>query len=535
MNARATRARTPCRVLVLIVIALAWGHVHAQKPGGILKAALRENPSSASLHEETSIMVNTPFMAVFNNLVLFDQQDRMARLESIKPELATGWSWSADNKTVTFKLREGVKWHDGKPFTSEDVKCTWDMITERRPSNWRKNVRKEWYQNLKEVSVHGPYEVRFTLERSQPSFMAMLATGSGAVYPCHVDGRVMRQKPIGTGPFKVVDFKPNDVIRLARNTDYWKPGLPYLDGIEHRIIPSQSTRTLSFVSGQVDITGPGDVSPAILKDIKSQVPKAVCETYAGSGHSSVLINHKAPQMQDPRVRRAVSLALDRRLFVAAQHGHGRMGGVMMSPPYGVWGLTPEQLDALPGFGKDVEKNRAEARKLMEEAGYGPNKKLKLTYMARLSSAPALLGASMVADQLRTIYIEGEIEQKEYTIYTGAIMKGAYTMIFHSSGVAFDDPDIVMYENFMCNSPRNFTKYCNKDVEAKIHEQSATLDIAKRKELVQELDIMLQRDAAKVLLYQTLITQCWHPHVKGVVKAANSNYTHNRMEHVWIDK
>lgn len=187
------------------------------------------------------------------------------------------------------------------------------------------------------------------------------------------------------------------------------------------------------------------------------------------------------------------------------------------------------------MGKDAEKNRAEARKLMEEAGYGPNKKLKVTYLARLTSAPALLGATMVADQLRNIHIEGEIEQKEYTIYTGAIMKGAYSLIFHSSGVAFDDPDTVMYENFMCNSPRNFTKYCNKEVEAKIHEQSMTVDVAKRKQLVQQLDMMLQRDAAKVILYQTLLTQCWHPHVKGIVKAANSNYTHNRMEHVWIEK
>jgi peptide/nickel transport system substrate-binding protein len=235
------------------------------------------------------------------------------------------------------------------------------------------------------------------------------------------------------------------------------------------------------------------------------------------------------------VRRAIALALDRRLFVKALRGHGRLGGIMMSEPYGFWGLTQQQIESLPGLDKDVEKNRAEARKLMEEAGYGPNKKLKVAYLARLTSASALLGATMVADQLRSIYIEGEIEQKEYTIYTGALMKGAYTLLFHSSGVAFDDPDIVMYENFMCDSPRNFTKYCNKEVEAKIHEQSSTLDVAKRKQLVQQLDMQLQRDAAKVILYQSLLTQCWHPYVKGVVKAANSNYTHNRMEYVWLDR
>jgi len=93
----------------------------AQTSGGTLRFPLREDPSSASLHEESSITAMQPFMAVFNNLVMYDQQDEMARPESIKPDLATSWSWSADNKVLTMKLREGVKWHDGKPFTSADV------------------------------------------------------------------------------------------------------------------------------------------------------------------------------------------------------------------------------------------------------------------------------------------------------------------------------------------------------------------------------------------------------------------------------
>jgi peptide/nickel transport system substrate-binding protein len=526
--------RTAAQWIVLLAAFVITSVASAQKPGGILKIPLRENPGSASIVEESSIYTNFPLMGVFNNLVLFDQNDKIARAESIKPDLATAWSWSADNKVVTFKLREGVKWHDGKPFTSEDVKCTWDTILEKRNANWRKNVRKEWYQNLKDVSVNGPYEVRFTLERPQASFMSMLAVGWSAVYPCHVDGRAMRQKPIGTGPYKLADFKPNESIRLVKNTEYWKPGLPYLDGIEYRIVPSQSTRTLSFVTGQFDVTGPGDVSAAILKDIRSQVPKAVCETYASAGSSHIFINHKAPQFQDPRVRRAINLALDRQTFVASQHGHGRVGGVMLTAPYGAWGLTPEQLDALPGYGKDVEKNRAEARRLMEEAGYGPNKKLKVSFLVRQATT-AIQGGSLAADQLRTIHIEGDVEPKDYSLFTGQLTKGAYTLAFHGTGNAMDDPDIILYENFMCNSPRNYTKYCNKDIEAKIHEQSMTFDPNKRKELVQQIDITLQREAARPTLFQTLTTQCWHPHVRGIVKGSNGNYSHNRLETVWIDK
>ncbi len=521
--------------LVVIMLASLAMPAIAQKSGGTLRFPLRENPSSASLHEESSITAMQPFMAVFNNLVVYDQHEEMARPESIRPDLATEWSWSPDNTVLTMKLRPGVRWHDGKPFTSADVQCTWDMILEKRPSNWRKNSHKEWYGNLKEVTVAGPHEVRFVLGRPQPSFLSFLASGWSPVYPCHVDGRVMRQKPIGTGPFKVADFKPNDVIRLTKNTDYWKPGRPYLDGIVFRIMPSTATRVLSFVAGEFDMTGTSTVTPHTIKDVHAQVPNAVCATTGTMVTGVVLINHKAPPFDNPKLRRAIALALDRNAFVAAQQGGGRLGGVMMSPPYGNWGLTPAQLEAVPGFGKNVERNRAEARKLMEEAGYGPNKKLKTTFFVRNSAPNFLMGATLAADQLRSIYIEGEIELKDYTVFTGAIIKGAYTTAFETSGSAIDDPDVVLYENFKCESIRNYNKYCNREVEAKIDEQSSTLDPVKRKQMVQALDLLLQQETARVAVYHSTSSACWHPYVKGYLRSTNGIYTHHRMEDVWMDK
>src|SRR3982751_1200845 len=146
--------------LLLIVSMLLTTAALAQKYGGTLRGPLRANPITASIHEESSVLTNQTFMAVFNNLVMFDQHVKIASPESIVPELATEWSWSPDNTVLTMKLRQGVEWHDGTPFTSADVQCTWEMILEKRPSNWRKNSHKEWYGNLKEVAVNGPYEVR---------------------------------------------------------------------------------------------------------------------------------------------------------------------------------------------------------------------------------------------------------------------------------------------------------------------------------------------------------------------------------------
>jgi peptide/nickel transport system substrate-binding protein len=523
------------KLLVVIMLTALATSAAAQKSGGTLRFPLRENPSSASLHEESSITAIQPFMAVYNNLVIYDQHEEMARPESIRPELATAWSWSPDNKVLTMKLREGVRWHDGKPFTSADVQCTWDTITGKRDSNWRKNSHKEWYGNLKEITVNGPYEVRFVLTRPQPSFLSFLASGWSPVYPCHVDGRVMRQKPIGTGPFKVAEFRANDVIRLVKNTDYWKPGRPYLDGIVYRIMPSMATRVLAFESGEFDMTGTSTVTPVTIKDIHAKVPGAVCSTTGSMVTGVVLVNHKAPPFDNPKVRRAVTLALDHNAFVAAQQGAGRVGGVMMSPPYGIWGLNPAQLEAVPGFGKDVERNRAEARKLMEEAGYGPNRKLKVTFVVRNSSPQFVAGATLTADQLRSIYIEGEVEPKDYTVFTGQIIKGAYQLAFEQSGSAIDDPDVVLYENFTCTSIRNYNKYCNREVEAKIDEQSMTVDPVKRKQLVQALDLLLLQETARVAVYQATSSACWHPYVKGYLRAMNGIYTHHRMEDVWMDK
>src|SRR5205823_3399095 len=247
----------------------------AQKPGGTLRMSHFDSPASMSMHEESTAAVNRPMMGIFNNLVMYKQDVPQNSQESIVPNLATGWSWSEDGTELTFPLRPGVKWHDGKPFTANDVKCTWDLLTGRSNDKLRLNPRKPWYRNLEEVTVNGDYQVTFRLKRPQPSFLALVASGWSPVYPCHVPARDMRTRPIGTGPFKFVEFKPNELIRVTRNPDYWKPGQPHLDGIEYTIIPSISTRILGFVAGKFDtVTG---VTVPLLKDVKSQAPQAICE------------------------------------------------------------------------------------------------------------------------------------------------------------------------------------------------------------------------------------------------------------------
>ena len=167
-------------------------------------------------------------------------------------------------------MRQGVKWHDGKPFTARDVQCTWDLLTGKANEKLRVNPRKSWYRNLDEVTADGDYQVTFHLKRPQPAFIALLASGWSPVYPCHVPPRDMRTHPIGTGPFKFVEFKPNEVIRVARNPDYWKPGRPYLDGIEYTIIKNPSTAIMAFAAGNFDRYAVGILSIPLMKQIQSR-------------------------------------------------------------------------------------------------------------------------------------------------------------------------------------------------------------------------------------------------------------------------
>jgi peptide/nickel transport system substrate-binding protein len=246
----------------------------AQKAGGILRVHQWDSPPSLSIHEEVTLATVVPMMGVFNNLVMYDQHVPQNSLQSIVPDLATSWLWSEDGSELIFRLREGVKWHDGTLFTANDVKCTWDLLLTKSPEKLRTNPRKGWYHNLEEVTTNGDYEVTFHLKRPQPALLALLASGYSPVYPCHISPREMRQHPIGTGPFKFVEFRPNESIKVVRNPDYWKTGRPYLDGIEYTIISNRSTAVLAFIAGTLDMTFPyvGLTIPLLAYSGRSRPP-----------------------------------------------------------------------------------------------------------------------------------------------------------------------------------------------------------------------------------------------------------------------
>jgi peptide/nickel transport system substrate-binding protein len=507
----------------------------AQKTGGILQLSHFDSPASMSLHEESTTAALRPAMGVFNNLVVYDQHVAQNGMESIVPDLATGWSWSEDGTELKFPLRQGVKWHDGKPFTAADVKCTWDLLQGKTAEKLRVNPRKPWYSNLEEVTTNGDYEVTFRLKRPQPALLALLAAGWSAVYPCHVPPRDMRQRPIGTGPFKFVEFKPNEHIKVLRNPDYWKPGRPYLDGITWTIIKDTGTRVLSFVAGKNDMFSPYGVTIPLMKQIKDQAPQAICEVTPTNVNRTLIINREKPPFDNPDLRRAMALTLDRKAFIdIIADGQGDIGGTMLPAPEGVWAMPPEMLKTLPGYDPDVAKNRAEARTIMQKLGYGPEKRIAVTVSTR-NIPPYRDAAVILIDHLKEIYIDGVLDPIDTTQWYPKIMRKDFTVGLNVSETPVDDPDQQFYENYTCSAERNYTGYCSPEVDKLIDQQSAEADKEKRKKIVWEIEKRLAADGARPVIFYPRQATCRYALVKGLTVMANSIYNGYRYEDVWLDK
>jgi len=531
-------ARIPTAILAGIALLLALAPIRpaaAQKAGGVLKVYFFDSPASMSIHEESTIAGQGPMMGVFNNLVMYDQSVPQSGMKSVVPDLASAWSWDEAGTELTFKLRRGVKWHDGKPFTARDVKCTWDLLQGKASETLRVNPRKEWYRNLDTVLVKADDEVTFKLKRRQPAFVALLASGFSPVYPCHVPAAEMRRRPIGTGPFKFVEFKPNELIRVARNPNYWKPGRPYLDGIEYTIIKNPSTGVLSFVAGTVDMTSPYFLQVPMLADVKAQAPQATCVLVSTNVQRNVMINREAVPFNKPELRRAVAMTLDRPAFIdTLTQGKGSIGGVLLAPPEGVWGMPADLMQKLPGYDPDVAKNRAEARKIMEEAGYGPGNRLKLKVSTR-NIAPYRDPAVILLDQLKRIYIDAELELLDTTAWYPKVRRRDYSIGANLTGNGIDDPDQTFYENYACNSESNYDGYCNPKIDELFDQQSMEIDQEKRKKMVWDIERRLAEDVARPVLYHSRSGTCWQPYVKNYVPMINSIYNGLRMEDVWLDK
>jgi len=526
----------PFAALATALLLAAPAAAQTPRPGGVINLMQREELAVGfAIHETATIATIWPALPCFNNLVVFDQLKRVESVESVVGELAEKWSWQDNYRNLVFFLRKDVKWHDGKLFTSRDVKFTFDMVREapEAQAKLRTNPRKDWYANVEAVEAADPYTVVFRLKRPQPSMLLMLASGQSPVYPAHVPPAEHRSRCVGTGPFKVKEWRKGEFVEYVRNPDYFVKGRPYLDGLKYLIIAERGTRTAAIQSGRLDASSPGETTRAISEQLKAAVPGMVITTVGSGTADNLLINSTRPPFNDVRVRRALSFAIDRHAYIRSVAQGGAAVGAALAPrPYGLWGLGDKDLAQLPGYGNPAD-DKAKARKLLAEAGFGPSSPLKAEVLVR-GIATYLDFASFVIGELKQVGVEGTLKQVDTVQWYGLLTRKDYQLGANISGFGLDDPDANFYENFSCTSLRNYTGYCNEQVMKLIDQQSQELDQKKRLALVQQILKKLEEDAARPMMGWRLDYHAQWPYVKNLVPH-HYIYTYGRMQDVWLDK
>src|SRR2546427_5083278 len=384
---------SPSRVVAAVSLAVVLAVIVAGTPaisqtpksGGVLNAMQREDlPQGFSIHETATISSVFPAAPCFNNLVMYDPMKRVESLDTVIGELAEKWSWQDNYRNLVFFLRKGVKWHDGQPFTSRDVKYTFDMVREAKDAQGklRLNPRKDWFANVDTIEAPDPSTVVFHLKRPQPSLLLMLASGYSPVYPAHVPAAEMRTRCVGTGPFKFKEWKRGEYVEYVKNPDYFIKGRPYLEGIRYVVIVERGTKYAALQAGRLDIAFPGESTKTVVEQVKAAQPKMVVSVVGQNVNDNLLLNVTKPPFNDAKLRRAISIAIDRRAYVRAVHQGGAVIGASMAPkPFGVWGLLDKDLTALPGYGKPADE-KAKAKKLLAESGFGPSNPLRVEMATR---------------------------------------------------------------------------------------------------------------------------------------------------------
>ncbi|MBI3458227.1 MAG: ABC transporter substrate-binding protein [Candidatus Rokubacteria bacterium] len=530
------RLIAPLAGLTLAALAVAPAAAQAPKYGGTLNITQREDlPQGFAIHETSTISTVWPAMPCFNNLVLFDPLKKTESADTVIGELAEKWSWQDNFRNLVFLLRKGVKWHDGQPFTSKDVKFTFDMVREAPEAQvkLRLNPRKDWYVNVEAIETPDPYTVVFRLKRPQPSLLMMLASGYSPVYAAHVPPASYRTGCVGTGPFKLKEWRKGEFVEYVKNPDYFVKGRPYLDGLKYVVIVERGTRIAALQAGQVDVSFPGEVPQVAAEQLKKAVPQLVITPSNENVNNNIIMNVKKPPFDNVKVRLAVSHAIDRRALTAAVHQGGAVIGASLAPrPYGVWGLLDKDLVTLPGYGKPADE-KAKARKLLAELGTTPQNPLRVEIVTRAIAIYVDM-ASFVINELKQVGIEATLKQIESAQWHAMATRGDYQIGANLTGIGPDDPDANFYENYACDSPRNYSHYCSEEVMRMIDQQSQELDPKKRLALVYAVQKKLEEDAARPMLNWRLDHFTVWPYVKNLIPH-QSIYNFGRMQEVWRDR
>lgn len=493
------------------------------KAGGILSLVTSGDPPNFDPFSNNSSFVLHVCAACYNSLLMMDPSDPT----KIIGDLATEWSQSDDGLSYTFSLVQNAKFHDGVPLTAADVKATFDIV--RAPPEGVISSRKALLAAVQSVDIVDDFTITFVLSRPSPGLIASLATGWFVVAPKHIlDVKgTMAADVVGSGPFKFKDFVPGVSYSMERNTDYHVPDRPFLDGLIYYIVPDAGTRLAYTRTGQIDLYD--GISGKDARAVVAQVPEKVTlystNSFIGDPFT---MNAARPPFDNINVRKALALAVDHaEALRVLMQGDGVVGGHLVP---GAWGMSAEELAKLPGYGADVEANRAEARRLLAEAGFSNGFETTLT--ARKAAGTHEDRALFLADQFAKIGVVAKLQVQESAVYFETMKVRSFDIATNVISALSDDPDFMIGPFHTTNGALNYSGISAPEVDALFDQQTQETDSAKRLDLAHQLELSSMNTFGTVVLYFKSKFVVTSSRVRGYVMHPEPD-NNRRYQNVWL--
>ena len=526
-------------LLVLALTALLAGPAGAQeKPryGGELVYTVPSEMPSYDGHREQTFGLIHPIAPHYNTLLRVDPTDPTGTKPA--PDLAESWTASKDGLTYTFKLRRGVKFHDGSEMTSKDVKASYDKII--FPPAGVASVRKATYTVVEVVEAPDPYTVRFRLKWPAGAFLQSLASPWNFIYKADILAKDMHwyeKNIMGTGPFVFVEHVKGSHWVGKKNPNYWDKGKPYLDGYRAMFVKAHATQ-VAMVRGERSMIQFRSFTPADREALTAALgPKIKFQESAWDCILMVAINHTKKPFDDKRVRKALTLALDRweasktlsKIAIVKEVAGVQVPGTPYATP-------PEELKKLAGYWPDIEKSRAEARRLLKEAGIPDG--FSFTFKNRGTPMPYEPMAIWLIDQWRKVGLNVKQEVVEAAAYYGSVLRkpDAFDVAMDFQCGYIVEPDLDIYK-FVSNdkNPDNYSYYTDRTLDDLYVKQSRAQDPEERKKYIREFERRLLDDEVHVLM-----TLQWHRIVPMNARVHGwqvtpSHYLNNQLDTVWLSQ
>jgi peptide/nickel transport system substrate-binding protein len=501
--------------------------------GGELTFVVSGEPPSYDAHREETFALIHPAAPHYNTLLRIDPLDQTGT--RVVGDLATSWTVSSDRRTYVLKLRRGVKFHDGSEMTSRDVRATYEKIINPPPGIT--SARKGEYLQIETVQAPEPYIVAFKLKWPSPSFIHSLASPWNWIYKADIlerDIRWYEKNIMGTGPFIFVEHVKGSHWVGWRNPQYWDRGKPYLDGYQALFIRDDAAQVAAIRSGRAHIQFRG-FSPAQRDDIVHALGEKIIEqTSPWNCALLVAINHEKWPLQDPHVRRALSLALDRYSAVDQLSKTTivrEVAGVQL--PGSPFATPPAELKKLAGYRRDIGESRSEARRLLADAGVPDG--FSLVLKNRDIAMPYQHIGAWLVDEWRQIGLNVRHEIHDSAQYFKDLRDGNFELSIDFQCGYVVDPDLDLYKfQSRGRSDANYGRYTDPVLDDLYVLQSRTVNPKQRRRHIRAFEKRLLDEEAHYIY-----TLQWNrivPHssqVRGWT-ITPSHYLNNQLDMVWLE-